>query len=329
MQADVTQRTLGISDKLWRHGIVWGLIAIAIVIPFSVEAYQTYQYTMALAYAIAIMGLGLLTGINGQFSIGHGAFIALGGYTAGVMINQWGISSYLTIPAAGVICFVAGTLFGITTLRLNFVGLTLTTLALALATPQLLKSRHFEKWTGGVQGIYLDRPEISAWIPLSKDQLWYFITFALLLILYRVASNLVKSRSGRALIAIRDYSIAASSMGINTNLYKSLTFGISALYTGIAGAVMAILQDFIAPGQFDFSFSISLIIGLVIGGLGSIPGAVFGGIFLQVFPLGSILKSGYIGGGILILAVYFMPKGAAHLASQIISHLKSKSRRDA
>ena len=229
-------------------------VLAAFALPFILEDFTLFQFTLAGIYAIAILGLNLLTGINGQFSLGHGAFYALGAYCAAIMITQWDISVYFTIPVAGSVCFVAGFLFGLPALRLEGLYLALATFALAVATPQILKYSHLEHWTGGVQGIDLLKPQAPWSLPLSVDQWWYLVTLIVLLALIWFANNLINSRSGRALMAIRDHAIAARAMGINSALYKSMAFGISACYTGIAGALGAIVIEFVAPDSFTFFF---------------------------------------------------------------------------
>lgn len=318
------QNIPGLLGKELRQGLILGVLTFGSVVPLFVDGFTTYEISLAFAYAIAIMGLTILIGLNGQFSIGHGAFIALGGYTTGILTDQGGFNVYTTIPIAGIVCFIVGALFGLVASRLNFIGLTLVTLALGLAIPQFLKSSHLAPWTGGVQGVYLEKPEVPPWTTLNEDQWWYYVTFTFLIFLYWTASNLKNTRSGRAMIAIRENPIAARSMGVNLALYNSITFSISAFYVGIAGALMALLKDFIAPGQFDFSFSISLLIGVIIGGLGSIRGAVFAGFFMQFLPFSSIFKSGWVGGTLLILSVYFLPRGIAHLSNQLLLSFKLK-----
>ena len=141
------------------------------------------------------------------------------------------------MPAAGGVCFVVGFLFGLPALRLQGLYLALATFALAVALPQLLKFHGFEGWTGGVQGIVVDQPDAPGFLPIDADQWLYYFTLAVVLVMFAGAANLVKSRTGRAIMAIRDHPIAAAAMGINAPLYKTLTFGVSALYTGVAGAL--------------------------------------------------------------------------------------------
>jgi len=306
-------------------------IVLGAVLPFVVEGYTSFQMTLVMIYAIAILGLNLLTGFNGQFSLGHSAFYAIGAYTAAVLVYHLDFPVYITIPIGGVVCFVAGFLFGLPALRLEGLYLALATFALAVAIPQILKSSHLEDLTGGVQGLDIFRPDIPAVLvdnfDLTMDQWWYIITFVIMLLLFWVAWNLINSRSGRAMMAIRDNPIAAQSMGINSSLYKSLTFGVSAFYTGIAGALSAIVIEFVAPDSFTFQLSILLFIGLVVGGTGSIWGALFGGLFILMVPnIAEEVSTGLsyaVFGVILILVIYVMPSGFAGL----INILKVRLRR--
>jgi branched-chain amino acid transport system permease protein len=297
------------------------LLAVAVALPFAVKGFVVFQFTKVLIYAIAILGLNILTGINGQFSLGHGAFFAVGAYAAAIAMDNFGIGYVWTLPIAGVVCFAAGFLFGFPASRLENIYLALATFALAVAAPQILKLSVLEHWTGGVQGVVIPRPRTPFGLPLSTDQWLYFFTLAVGVFLYWTARNLVQSRSGRALLAIRDNPIAARAMGINTPLYKSLAFGVSALYTGIAGALSAIVVAFVAPDSFTFTLSVGLLVGLVVGGVGWLPGALFGGLFLVFVPniAEDVSKglSGAVFGVILILVIYLMPSGAGGLVRKI------------
>jgi branched-chain amino acid transport system permease protein len=288
-------------------------IAVGLIVPLLVSDYRTFQFTLVLVYAMAVLGLNILTGFNGQFSLGHSAFYAIGAYTAAIMMSNWEIAYYWTLPAAGLVCLVAGFLFGLPALRLEGLYLALATFALAIATPQFLKYDHLEKWTGGVQGVVITKPDAPFGLQISQDDWLYYFTFAVLLVLFFCAWNLLRGRTGRALKAIRDNPIAARAMGINTALYKSLTFGVSALYTGVAGALGAIAIQFVAPDSFTFFLSVAILVGMVIGGLGSIPGSIFGGIVIVFVPnvAEQISKAApwAVYGTLLILCMYFMPLG--------------------
>jgi branched-chain amino acid transport system permease protein len=293
-----------------------GLVAVLVVacaLPFTMGGFRVFQFTQVFIYAIALLGLNVLTGYNGQISLGHGAFYAIGAYTTAIMIDRWNIGYGWTIPTAGLICLVIGFLFGRPALRLEGLYLALATFSLALAVPQILK--YFEHWTGGSQGIVLSKPRAPFRLPLTEDQWLYFLTLAVTIALFVLAANLLRGRIGRAIVAIRDNHIAAEAMGIDSALYKSVVFGISAAYTGIAGALGAIAIAYVAPDSFDILLSISFLTGIVIGGLGTISGAVFGALFIQFVPnwAQDISKAApwAIFGTFLILFMYVMPHGIA------------------
>jgi branched-chain amino acid transport system permease protein len=290
-------------------------LAVAGALPFFLGNYHVFQLTLVLVYAIALLGLNILTGFNGQISLGHGAFYAIGAYTAAILMDKAGMPYWATIPIAGVVCGVAGFLFGLPALRLEGLYLALATFALGVAMPQILKHKSIEEWTGGVQGIVIVKPDPPAWISLNQDQWLYFFTLAWLLVLFVAGWNLLRGRIGRAMIAIRDQPIAAQAMGVNTAMVKSMTFGVSALYTGVAGALGAIAIQFVAPDSFTIFLSITLVVGVVVGGLASISGAIYGAIFIQFVPniADKISKAApwAIYGVILIAFMYVMPTGVA------------------
>ena len=309
-----------------RHIVFVVLLALALVIPAFTKNFVVFQLTQTMVYAIAIVGLNLLTGFNGQFSLGHSAFYAVGAYTAAILMEHAGMSYVWTLPIAGIVCFVLGFLFGLPALRLEGVYLALATFALAAATPQILKLSPLEHWTGGVQGIVIIKPDAPFGLPLNQDQWLYYFTLIVGVILFIVARNLVNSRTGRALMAIRDNPISARSMGINTSLYKASAFGLSAFYTGVAGALGAIIVQFVAPDSFTLTLSIGFLVGLVIGGVGWLPGALFGGAFLLFVPnvAENISKglSGAVYGLLMIAVIYVMPSGVAGFLQVIVDKVK-------
>jgi branched-chain amino acid transport system permease protein len=291
------------------------LLGVACALPFVVSNYRTFQLTLVLVYAIALLGLNILTGYSGQISLGHGAFYALGAYCAAVLMDKAGVPYWATVPAAGAACFVVGFLFGLPALRLEGLYLALATFALGVAMPQLLKYHHLEKWTGGVQGIVIPKPDPPFGLPLNADQWLYFFTLAVTLAMFVLGWNLLRGRVGRALTAIRDHAIAAEAMGVHNALYKSAAFGVSALYTGVAGALGAIAVQFVAPDSFNIFLSIIFLVGIVVGGLASISGALYGALFIQFVPniADEISKAApwAIFGVFMIGFVYLMPTGVA------------------
>jgi branched-chain amino acid transport system permease protein len=315
----------GFSVKTWGRAAVIAGLLLALLLPLAIKGFLVFQLTLALIYAVAILGLNLLTGFNGQFSLGHSAFYGIGAYTAAILMDQADLAYYWTLPAAGAACFIVGFLFGLPALRLEGLYLALATFALAIAMPQLLKSTPLEPWTGGVQGIVILKPEAPFGLPLNSDQWLYYFTILTAALMYACAVNLVRSRTGRAIIAIRDNPIAATAMGVDIALYKSLTFGVSALYTGVAGALGAIAVQFVAPDSFTFNLAIALFVGLVIGGVGSIPGTLFGGLFVLFVPnIAEEVSKGLaqaVYGVILIAVIYVMPSGAAGFVRLIVGRI--------
>ena len=294
------------------------LLVALLVLPFLVKNYRVFQFNLVLVYAVAILGLNMLTGFNGQISLGHGAFYAFGAYTAAILMDKLGVPYWATLPVAFVVCFVFGFLVGFPALRLAGHYLALATFALALAVPQLLKYKKIEGMTGGVQGIVLTKPEPPFAFrfldqPFSADRWLYYFTLAVAALMFLLAWNLLRGRVGRALIAVRDHPIAATAMGINLPVFKSMTFGTSAGITGLAGALGAIVVAFVSPDSFTVNLSIFLLVGVVVGGLASIPGAIFGGIFIQFVPniADEISKSApaAIYGMVLIGFMYLLPMG--------------------
>ena len=315
--------------------IVWVLFgAAACVLPFLLTNYRTFQAALVLVYAIALVGLNILTGYNGQISLGHGAFYAIGAYCAAILMDQAGLPYWATIPIAGAVCLLTGFLFGLPALRLEGLYLALATFALGVSMPQLLKSRLLEKWTGGVQGIVIPKPDPPAFlsalgIRLNQDQWLYFFVLAIAAGMFSFARNLLRGRVGRALIAIRDHHAAAEVMGIDTALHKSLAFGVSAMYTGVAGALGAIAVQFVAPDSFGIFLSITFLVGIVVGGLASISGALYGALFIQFVPniADEISKAApwAIFGVFLIGFVYLMPAGAAGAVRLLLARLGGKN----
>lgn len=321
------KHTSGFSRLQWLLALL--LMTTAVLLPFVLSNYHVFQCAMVLSYAIALVGLNILTGYSGQISLGHGAFLAIGAYTTAILIDKFDIHYALTIPVAALICFAAGFLFGLPALRLEGHYLALATFSLAVALPQLLKFKHLEEWTGGVQGIVIMKPESpfkEIWgLSINADRWMYFVSLFIALLMFILARNILKGRIGRALIAIRDQPIAAASMGINTPLYKSLAFGVSALFTGVAGGLSALLVSFVAPDSFNVFLSIILLVGMVIGGVATLSGALWGALFIQFIPnlADEISKAApwAIYGLSMIAFMYLMPMGIAGALALVSNRL--------
>jgi len=307
----IVDRYAGLSADTWRWLGALTLIALAVVLPFGLSTYHVFELTMVMIYAIAVLGLNILTGYNGQISLGHGGFFAVGAYTAAILMSRYGVPYWATLPPAALICFVLGVLFGLPALRFEGPYLALVTLAMAVATPQVLK--YFDTWTGGQQGINLVKPSPPPEIAIDRDRWLYFVALVVLLLAIRIAANMLHGRTGRAWVAIRDHPIAAAAMGIDTARYKTLAFGTSTLFTGVAGALSAIVIGFVAPESFTLFLSLSFLVGSAIGGIATIGGAIVGGFFIQFVPnLANDISDAApaaIYGVAMLLFMYAMPHG--------------------
>jgi len=310
-----TRRCVGLPVRAWKMIGLAVLLTGAVALPFLVSNYRVFQFNLVLIYAIVLLGLNILTGYNGQISLGHGAFYAIGAYVAAILMDHFGWPYWATLPVAGLVCFVFGFLFGLPALRLRGHYLALATFALAVAMPQILKYKRIEQWTGGVQGIVIIKPDAPFGLKITPDQWLYLFTLAILVLMFAIGWNLLRGRVGRALVAIRDHPVAAEAMGIHSALYKTVAFGVSALFTGVAGALGAVVVQFVAPDSFTAGLSINFLIGIVIGGVASISGAFYGALFIQFVPnfADQISKAApwAIYGVFLLAFVYLMPTGVA------------------
>jgi branched-chain amino acid transport system permease protein len=300
----------------------WGLVLVlAVLLPFFFNAYRVGQFTQAMALGCAVLGLNLLVGYSGQISLGHGAFFALGAYTSAIAIADLGVPYLLTLPLAGAVCAVAGFLLGLPALRLRGLYLALVTLAVAIATPQIIKRA--EGLTGGTQGMTVDKVIAPSWSGLADDQWLYFVTLAVTAVMFVLAAFLVRGRVGRALVAIRDNEIAARTMGVDLARFKTGTFAVSAMYAGVGGAVFTLPIGFLAPESFPLALSFAFLAAIVVGGLATIAGALFGALFIEFVPVYAAdvdeALAGVIYGGVLILFMYLLPGGVMGLVRRISS----------
>ena len=310
-------------------GTTIAILAVLVLVPAFTKNFVIFQLTMLLIYGLAVLALNILTGGSGQFSLGQSAFYAIGAYTSAILMEQYNVNYVLTLPVAGIICFGAGFLFGLPALRLSGAYLALATFALATAMPQLLKLGFFEPWTGGVQGLVVTKPDAPFGLPIGQDAWLYYFTLAVTVAIYIFSINLLRSRSGRAFMAIRDNEIAASAMGIDVSLYKTLAFGVSAGITGVAGGLGAIAVQFVAPDSYTIQLAISLFLGMVVGGVGWLPGSFVGAAFIIFVP---IMAENFSKGlsvavfGVLqFLVIFLVAHGARQIAivgQQLIGKLK-------
>ena len=285
------------------------------MLPAFVPSYVAFEFTYVAAYAIAILGLIILTGLGGQISLGGGAFVAVGGYAVAILAQRLDLPFWLTIPLAAILSGLAGLLIGPIALRLEGVYLALATFALALAVPSILK--RFRGFTGGVGGLVLQpvaAPKFGG-ATMTSEQWLYYIAWALVGVLFLATSVVLRGRVGRALRALRDNEIAAISFGVDPFFYKTLAFGWSAAYAGVAGAIIALATAFVSPDTYGLTLSLALLIGAVLGGLETMWGALAGGIIVEFLPLWaqkvSAAAPSVVYGIALILVMIFMPAGIA------------------
>jgi branched-chain amino acid transport system permease protein len=336
-----------------RYWLVLVVVLLFAGLPTVITSFQASEWANAIVLAIAIMGLNILVGYSGQLSLGHGAFMALGAYTSAILARHYNMDYLATIPIAALVTGVVGFLFGVPALRLSALYLALATFALAVVMPSLIKRP--VGLTGGVQGIVLlppDPPQFAkdaftflTGTPMTSEQWTYYVTFAYALVLFWLAWNLVRHRSGRAMRALRDGEVAAAASGVNIAGYKTLAFGISALYAGVAGSLFGLSAGFVSPDTFPVGLSIQLLVGAVVGGLASIPGPLLGGVFAYFLPIESnqwvptqtwiptqiaatVEKAGpaVTYGVVLILVMIFAPNGIVGLVTTSYARLRTRLR---
>lgn len=308
---------------IWRHGgdIFWyGLLLVVVAaLPLVTGPFYMGEISFVFIYAIAGAGLMLLIGYTGLISLGHAAFLGIGAYTNAYLLAQ-GVPFLLTLPAAGLVAALAGAAIGIPTLRMTGIYLAIATLAFGIIVEHVLSK--WETVTGGFDGLPVDPPDLFGY-PLTEPwQIYYLILVVLVLVLWGLA-NLLRSPTGRAMVAIRDSEISAQSLGINLARIKTIAFAVSAGITGIAGALFGHYVQFLAPDSFNILLSIQLLLLVVVGGLGSLHGAVFGAVFVGVLPQAIALARDYLPravaetpglepglfGLILVLFILFEPTG--------------------
>ena len=296
------------AGRFTRVGVAVAAIAI---LPWVVPSFLVFDLVYVAAYAIAILGLIVLTGMNGQISLGHGAFMALGGYVVAVGAHAAGWPYWVGVPVAAVACGLFGIFIGVIALRLAGVYLALATFSLAVATPSFLK--HFKGITGGFGGLSLQSVTTPGGIPLDPQHWLYYVTWAVAGVAFLVTALLVRGRFGRALRALRDDPVAAISFGVNPYFYKTLAFAWSAVLAGVAGAFFAIATAYVSPDTFTFALSITLLIGAVLGGIMSFWGALVGAVVIEFLPLvAQQINAGapsVVYGVTLILVMLFVPDG--------------------
>ena len=292
------------------------LVAVLCVLPFILSDYHLSLAAEVGIFFIAVLGLNILTGYTGQISIGHGAFMAIGGYTTAIMSRDHHTNLVVTMVMAFAICFVVGLIVGLPALRLSGVYLALVTFALAVSIPQIpLQYSSFLGGSGGVQS--------SA----TVSTLWrYTAAWATSAILFVLAWLILRGRVGRAFRAVRDSEIAAVASGVELPVYKTLAFGISAAYAGVAGSLFVLATNgFAQPSEFDVFLSLQILIGAAVAGLGSLWGILVGAAFVGLLPqvstsvpvIGAEHGRDVVFGAAVILVMLLLPDGFAGLLAKI------------
>lgn len=306
--------------------------AFLFVFPFVANAYMLYVANMIGFAIIAAVGLNLLTGFTGQISLGHAAFVGVGAYTSAILVTRIGLSFWLSIPCAGLVAAAAGMVIGIPSLRVKGLYLCIATLAAQFIFEFIFI--HWESMTKGITGIHVPPPQIGGFA-FTTEKEYYWITLFFVVLGVGYARNLIRSRMGRAFVAVRDRDLSAEIIGINLFRYKLSAFAISSFYAGVAGALWITFLKVVTPDHFPFILSIQYLAMIIVGGLGSILGSIFGAAFMTLIPeilnyLSEIVKvyapgkeevfvpmKEVIFGLLIVLFLIFEPRGLAEIWNRI------------
>jgi branched-chain amino acid transport system permease protein len=331
-------RRRGLGIALWLLVAAAALVAYALA-PRLVSDFHSRDLAHAGVFFIAIVGLNLLTGYTGQISLGHGALMAIGGYTTAALVVHEHWRDVWTIPLAGVAAGIVGFLIGLPALRLSGLYLALATFAFAVAMPSLL--RKFSGLTGGGEGLRLLEQAplqvtgLSGTVTLfgqttTQNHFLYYLTWGIGLLGFVAAWLVVRGRLGRTFRAVRDSEVAAVSAGVDLSRTKTLAFALSGVYAGVAGSLLAIQNEIVNPLSFTFLLSIVILVGAVVGGLGSLPGMVLGAFFVQYLPdLSTRVSSAqgvpdFVYGAAIVLVMILLPTGAGGLLRRLARPLTTR-----
>lgn len=308
-----------------------------LLFPFLADAYMLYIANMIGFAVIAATGLNLLTGFTGQISLGHAAFVGIGAYTSAILVTRLGFSFWLSIPFAGLVAAAAGMVIGIPSLRVKGLYLCIATLAAQFIFEFIFI--HWESMTKGITGIHVPPPKIGNF-EFATEKEFYWITLFFVILAVGYARNLVRSRMGRAFVAIRDRDLSAEIIGINLFRYKLSAFAVSSFYAGVAGALWVTFLKVVTPDHFPFILSIQYLAMIIVGGLGSILGSIFGAVFMTLIPevlnyLSEVVKvyapgkeeifvplKEVIFGVLIVLFLIFEPRGLAEIWNRVKSFFR-------
>ncbi len=328
------RRVLGIG--LWVAMVIAGL-AVFLFLPHFVSDFHSRDLAQAGAFFIAIIGLNLVTGYTGQISLGHGALMAIGGYTTALLVVHEHWRDVWTIPLAGVVAGVVGFVVGLPALRLSGLYLALATFALAVAMPDLIKK--FSHFTGGTNGenFLASAPKQVTGLggitifghTMTQNHFLYYLTWSIGIVGFALAWLLVRGRGGRTFRSVRDSEVAAASSGVNLAVTKTVAFALSGVYAGVGGALYVIQAEIVDPLSFTVSVSIVILVGAVVGGLGSLWGLVLGALFVEYLPTLSTHVStrpgapDFVYGAAIIVVMILLPTGAGGLIQRLVRPLTS------
>ena len=302
------------------------VVALMVIAPFMSESFNSQLIVIGI-YSIAAIGLNILVGISGQISLGHGAFFGFGAFASAWLVNSFGIPVLLAMPMAGILTTAVGMLFGSPAARIKGLYLAIATLAAQFILEDFFSRADW--FSGGVYGALAERPSIFGFT-LGTDLSYFYLVLFWLVVTVIAVSNLLRSRDGRAFVAVRDHYLSAEIMGINLTKYRIMSFGISSFFAGLAGALYAHYLEFVSIEGFTIILSVQFLAMIIIGGLGSVYGSILGAIFILLLPqfmevvasqMASFfpaLESGkaYIKemsvGAAIILFLIFEPEGLIH-----------------
>lgn len=294
------------------------VLIVALLFPFFADPTTNYKYTLVAIWAIAALGLNILTGYSGQISVAQSVFFAAGAYTSAILMTQQGWSYLETLPASLAVSFVLGIIIGMPARRLSGVYLATVTLAAAVVLRPVLERLSF---TGGQSGIIVQQPTAPSWSGLAPDQWLYLLALAGLIVALIVARNIRRGALGKVLIAMRDNEIAATAFGVDPAHMKVVAFAVSAAFGGLAGSLYTFTVGLVSPDSFDLLMSIGLLAAIVVGGIGTLSGAVIGAAFVRLMPEYASHVSdslaGVVYGVTLIGFMLVMPRGLVGLAAWV------------
>jgi branched-chain amino acid transport system permease protein len=293
------------------------LLACLVAVPFVAGEYTLYIVNLVAINSIVALGLNILVGYTGQISLGHAGFFAIGAYSCVLLMTKLGFPFLLALPAAGMVSALFGFVVGLPSLRLEGPYLAIATLGFGMVTTQMISHAHF---TGGHMGLEAPPLCIGPWI-IRSGAGQYAVIMTTTVILVVAAINLLKTRVGRAFVAIRDSEIAAEAMGINLSWYKTLAFAVSAFYTGIAGGLMAFALQHVSAGSFNLILSITFLAMIIVGGLGSVMGSILGAALLTYLQIKlQVIQEAPVVGPLLIdlSKRFFTVEGLPNIRSVVV-----------